>query len=256
MRIFWLFSTAVLLLIAISLVFKVYTVVAKSLFDGTHRFTIVQKSNPIRIYSFAPDVNQIAVLDIATSDVPFEILSKQVKIPVDATVAEKASDYSDDSVANHLKVLFFHYNERQTQMTMIDIARLWLFGQSVDQNEIVYKKIDAAALSEENTFDKIATELFWDDTIANEKQSIQVINASGVSGAGNDFARILSNMGGTVISVTTGKKEIQKTTIQYYRQPSYTVEKIEKILKKKATVSKKRRISDIIITIGKDAVKK
>lgn len=249
MRIFWLFSTAVLLLIAISLVFKVYTVVAKSLFDGTHRFTVVQKSNPIRIYSFAPDVNRIAVLDIATSDVPFETLMNQIKIPIDVTVL---THYSDDSVANHLQFLFFHYNEIQTQMTMIDIARLWLFAQSVDQNERVYKKIDAAALSEEHTFDKIATELFWDDTIADEKQNIQVINASGISGVGNDFARILSNMGGTVISVATGKKDVQKTTIQYYGQSSYTVEKIEKILGKRAVESPKQHISDIIITLGKD----
>lgn len=253
MRIFWLFSTVVVLLIAISLAFKVYTVVAKSLFDGTHRFTIVQKSNPIRIYSFAPDVNQIAVLDIATSDVPFETRMNQIKIPIDVTVL---THYSDDSVPNHLKFWFFHYNEIQTQMTVIDIARLWLFAQSVDQNERVYKKIDAAALSEENTFDKIATELFWDDAIANEKQNIQVINASGISGVGNDFARILMNMGGTVISVTTGKKDVQKTTIQYFGESSYTVEKIEKILGKKAVESPKQHISDIIITLGKDEIEK
>jgi hypothetical protein len=121
---------------------------------------------------------------------------------------------------------------------------------------IVYKKIDGSVLSQENKADNFFHEFFTDETIVNENKSIQVINGTGVSGFGSKFSRMLTNSGATVISVTTARKEVSKTTITYFGESSYTVEKIEKILKEKAKLLQKKGISDIIITLGKDKVEK
>jgi hypothetical protein len=163
---------------------------------------------------------------------------------------------SDDQVENHLKDIFFAYDRLQTNMTVVDIVRLWLFTHSIRSNGIVHKKIEGSLLSQENKADNLLHELFTDETIASENKSIQVINGTGVSGFGSEFSRILANSGATVISVTTARKEVPNTTIKYFGSSSYTVQRIEKILKEKANVLQKKGISDIIITLGKDKVGK
>lgn len=250
LRIFWLFCCTVLFLVLISLIVKGYTIIQKSLFDGTHRFTILQENNPVRLYSFAPDTNTISIVDIASQDKK-KVSLQDIPVPIDATVMDKPSyDAMSNGVDPYLQNLFFHINDTKTAMTPLDLFRLWLFARSVDPTEIVSEKIQI------QDFNKVATELFIDDAIVKENLSIQVVNASGVSGRGNDFSHILTNMGGNVVSVITAKKDSPKTTIQYYGQSSYTVKKLEKIVTKTATVSKKPGISDIVITLGKERIGK
>lgn len=258
LKILGLFCIAVFFLVVISLIFKGYTVLVKSLFDGTHRFTFAQNGNPIRISSFAPDSKTISLLKVTHSAKPNEkSIENIVKIPIDATITDTAvSSPEQGSVDEYLKYLFFHYNAIDTKMTPLDLLRLWFFARSVHQTEILSETVTIFDKdTQANVVDKIAEDLFTDDAIVKENQSIQIVNATGVPGIGTDFARILSNMGGNVVSVSTATKINKKTTVSYYMQSSYTVEKLEKLLNTKAVIMKKKGISDIIITLGKDRVK-
>lgn len=252
LRILMFFFIVVCLLVGISLLLKLAVIVAKSTFDGQHRFTIAEGENPLRIYSFAPDNKTISVLEI-TAQKPVPI-KKLVKMPIDATIA--ATDaLPKESVEDYVKYLFFHSNTVQTNMTVLDFLRLWLFVRTVDPSEIRFENLHISKSLESSAIDTIVKELFSDHTLIQESKSIQVINGTGISGLGNDFSRQLINSGGNVISVTSAHTESKKTYISYYGQSSYTLKKIESIFGKKAKPLQKRGIADIIIVLGKDIVR-
>ncbi|MBP9719008.1 MAG: LytR C-terminal domain-containing protein [Candidatus Levybacteria bacterium] len=246
MRIVGLFCLAVGILVCVSLFFKFATVIAKSTFDGQHRFTILQRGNPVRFYSFAPDSNTISVLDVVTESKTPE---KLIAIPVDTAINDMEYHPDSTEVEEYLRHVFFSINGLQTNMTALDVFRLWLFSRSVHANDIIVEKIEDIS-----KFGRLNAKLFSDETIIQEDKSIQIINATGVVGVGNDFSEQLSTIGGNVISVTTARKIVPKTIIQYYGESSYTLQKIEKMLHKKATSLQKQGISDIIIILGKDSV--
>ncbi len=259
LRIVGLFCLAVAILIGVSIFFKIGILVSKSIFDGQHRFTFIQKGNPVRVYSFAPDIKTISILDVAGDNTSSDHLTKDlIKIPIDASLSSGGivGSFAKGSVQDYLKYLFFHYSDIKTEMTPVDIFRLWLFASGVDTSNITSEKISLSDISESNKLDKLVTQLFSDATLQKENMSIQVINGTGISGWGSDFGQRLTNSGGNVISIITAHIDVPKTSIRYFGQHSYTLKKIEKIMKREAMPMQKHGISDIVITLGKDEIKK
>ena len=68
---------------------------------------------------------------------------------------------------------------------------------------------------------------------------------------GNKIARLIGNLGGNVILVDSSKETESKSKI-VYKNDSYTVRKISKILGVPAEKKEMNSISDVIVIIGKD----
>lgn len=248
-----LFSLLVGGLIFLSLIAKFVIVVKNSSFDGEHRFTIVfpHGTNATSILSFSPGEQSVSLLrvngvgNVAT-------VGKTLEIPVDAQVQSVIASGKD--IPHTLGAMLLRYPTLKTNLTIIDLARLWWFA-----NQLPRHAFSEEVLSIENkeeisdaTVDRLSAELFADATIANEKISIQIVNAAGVGGLGSRFARLVGNMGGNVVAVATSDADSEKTTIRFSGKKTYTLTRLEKTLGVTSTPLPEPGIADIIVTLGKD----
>ncbi len=71
---------------------------------------------------------------------------------------------------------------------------------------------------------------------------------------GNWTSRLLTNLGGSVVLISTASKEEETTSIAYSGKKTYTVERLEKILGLNAVKKETGAIANIVVVIGKDRV--
>ncbi len=235
----FLFIGAIVVLIFASLVFKIAGVIQNSHFDGAHRFTVLM---PKEIVSFAPDDKSISVLKFSSN------VGKTFLIPIDGKVEGEVNLEKD--ISSKLKNILFHYRSVSTNMTIIDIARLWFFTKSVPSRAVTVKEA-VLPLSDAES-DKIAAGFFTDSAISLEHAAVAIKNGTEIAGLGNRLARLITNMGGNVLEVSTPDKNVEVSSIEYYGQKGYTVERLSKILGFTVQKAKNQTLSDITITIGKD----
>lgn len=85
-----------------------------------------------------------------------------------------------------------------------------------------------------------------------EKISIAIVNGTGVAGLGNRIARLITNIGGNVVSVSTSDNLISDSEILYSKENNYTARRIAQILSFKINNKDNMDISDVTIFIGKN----
>lgn len=264
------------LLIIGSILFKAIFLVMQSKYDAVHRFTI-SVVNPdtqtnkklLSIYSFSPDTNTITILRLdGKTLIDGSSLGKYLGIPIDAEIVFKDPEgksaaierlvADDQSMPDGLMGrAFFNFYDLKTKLTQIDILRLFLFAKSTPTHAITEKKLvlDAKGrLPDDITIDKIVAPLFIDAALADEKMSIQIINGTETAGLANRLARILINMGGNVVAVSTSDSIFPRSAIEYVGEKSYTVDRLSKTFGLTAREVQKSGISDIIIKLGKDNI--
>lgn len=248
------FCGFLLVLIIFSLVFKSIQLFQKSGFDGEHRFTIAASfPNDNELISFSPQTNDISIL-LIPKDIGISDIQKKLKIPVDGnvTISVNADNIDSADVSSKITKMAFS-KESDKRVTAIDYLRLYFFTKTIQKSQITIKKITSAEDVLIN--DKIISGLFSDHTISKEQVTIQIINVTGKEGVGNRLARLITNSGGNVISVVTGKTT-DESRVSFIEE-SYTLNRLSKILgfkKEKILEKQNQQISDIIITIGKDGL--
>lgn len=264
------FIVVIGLLIAGSVMLKVFDLVRRSSYDGSHRYTIAVandtsgSSDKNYIVSFVPENNSITVLVVneiqkdgdTTKIVNAQTVGKYVGIPIDSIVFAKNSpitefDTDNKKVDSLLQNIIFSYPSLTTQMTVLDVMRVFFFAKTVPPSSVHIEELEPSI--EEAALDKKVAVLFEDSAISSEKQSVQIINGTDISGFGSRLARIVSNAGGNVVSVISSKEEIESSEIHYTgEKPSYTAKKFARLLRIRLVSVQDTGISDIIIKIGKD----
>jgi len=238
-------------IVAISLIFKIILVVRAGQFNDFQRFTIsVSDSGNTEIMSLFPSAKTIAILKI-DKNIKFSDAGKFLEIPIDGFAV------SDSLGLNQKPARFFfnailNYNNIHTNLTIVDILRLFLFARTVPEGEIIVKKISQDLSSIET--DKIVGRLVSDELVGKDNQTIRIINGTDVAGLGNRLARLIANMGGNVIIVATSGSPQKKSKISYIDKETYTVKRLTKILKYETIRENNNAISDITITIGDDKI--
>ncbi|RJQ36581.1 LytR family transcriptional regulator [Candidatus Microgenomates bacterium] len=257
------FCVLVFFLIIISLFFKVAAIFQNSRFDGAHSFNLViyDQKNALKrneVISFSPDKEEIAILDLV-GDIKYTEVGKTLEIPVDGLIGVENEDFYQIGKGKALDKFFgeivFRKKNIKTDLTIIDLAKLWFFTRSVPEGMIGYKQfsINSNDLeSSESLIDKIANQYFNDNSIFQEKYSIQIVNGTDVFGFGNRLARLVTNIGGNVVSVSSSDKVLENSEIIYSGNNSYTAKRLNKILNFKISKAKDLQSMDIIIKIGKD----
>ncbi|MCL6096149.1 MAG: LytR C-terminal domain-containing protein [Patescibacteria group bacterium] len=232
-----------------SLLFKVLLLINQSRFDNQHRFTISvwDNKNP-EVISFSPNSHSISILKL-DGDARSLNLYRFLEIPIDARIKADFINTSENA-STLLTSLLFKYKNIKSDINVIDIAKLYLFTKTVSPDQIYQKRI--SVLSNESASDKISSSLFSDEKITEENIRVEIVNASGVSGAGGRFARLINNMGGNVVFVSTALNNAKKSSILYSGKRTYTLDRLEKLLEFSVEKNSEKFIGDVIIRIGED----
>lgn len=240
-----LFSAAIIFLIGISLFGKVVSLFQKGKFDNSYPFSVKIENNQRKQFIYlSPKENKISILNINN-------LKDDVStIPQDSQLIS-STEISSSNLSTFFKDLI-EDKKMKTDLTSVDKARIYLFVKSISQENILTQSINSIL---DQKSDKIIYDIFSDEQIISEDLRIEVINATGVYGVGNKLAKMLSNMGGNVIFVKTAEDTGVNSSVLYSGNKGYTVSRLERLLGFKASVNKEKSISDIVIILGKDAVK-
>lgn len=260
LRMVVIFLIGVLVLLGISLCFKVITLAVNSTFDGSHTFIFGVSPHDkhvkkVTLISYAPDRGSIAVLRIANVSSIAEA-GKRLEVPIDGYITTNnttlfENDFGEDKeavLAETKKFLFQSGNT--TNSTFIDHLRLLLYANSVSSHNILSREV--ALPLDDTSLDKVAFFLFADQTISQEKASIAIINGTGIPGLGNRLARFISNMGGNVVSVSTADDILPVSTVAVSKEKLYTSQRIADVLSFPLQDGQERSVADITISIGKD----
>lgn len=238
-----LFSFLVIFLIALSLAFKIGAIVKESRFDGNSLFTVNIGNK--ELISFSPKTSSIFILN---TEGKVGNPGKFIGVPVDGFFVEESFDFNKENITSNLLLMLPKYKDSNTNLTILDITRLYLFSRTVQVSEIGEETVSMGmdALELGNIISN-----FSDPEIVEEKKSIQVINATDTPGLGSRLANLITNMGGNVILVTS--QDLQdKSVIEYSGERGYTVNRLKGILRFNVAEAKEKSVADVIITIGED----
>jgi hypothetical protein len=248
-----LFILCVSVLIIISLVVKTISMIRTSIYDGTHRFTIAitRQDTVLEVVSFDPATTSTDVFALKDSkSMPVSAFGRTFAVIPDATIALPADLQIDLNPSNGMNTIIWHYNQVKTRLTLYDVLRLSLLAKSVP---LANRDVEQVGIPvDENRLDQLLLQNLTDSTISTENVSIQVINASGAPGMGNRLARVISNMGGNVVAVTTSQRRIPHSSIHYFGTETYTLQKLSHLLSYPVLLLDRETIADIVITIGED----
>ncbi len=243
-----LFISAVIFLIVLSLTVRIFTIVKNSKFDGAHAFNIaIYRENDVLLTSILPDTHSVSILTL--KGVLHKPAGQLLGIPVDGQITTR-SQSSEKTLSSHLESVILHTNRGNSDLTLFDAVRLYFFAKGVQSRNVVMHELSLP--QDVNVLDNVAVALFSDGTIASEKVSVGIINSTSVTGLGNRLARVVTNIGGNVVSVSSDDENSKKTSITYYGEKSYTATRLGKILGVEPTQTKTQGISDVTVVIGED----
>jgi len=238
------FGVLVTLIIIVSVAFKIVDVVKNSKFDGKHSFsTALIEGGKTDILFVSPAKGTITLLSLRPQISVAKL--KSLGIPADGYI--QSQNTIDSSAKSTFLQAILHKRSVSTNLTIFDLFRLAIYSQGVSQDSIT---LTNSNLSDPALGNDVST-IFVDPTIEQEKKSVEITNAAGVSGLGNKIAKNITDIGGNVILVNSSPST-QGTSVIYYKEESYTVDRISKMLDVKKIKKEDNSISDITIIIGED----
>ncbi len=237
-----------------SLIFKLINVIAQSHFDNYHRFTIAvfnktAASKDVQVISFSPSSRSISILNLEGETNNLNIY-RLLEVPIDAQVVSNSFASTKSGVSSLLSSLFFSSRNTRGDLTIVDLLRLLLFTKNVLPSNIYETRLSVN--EDEVARDKISSSLFSDDTILGENVRVQIVNTTNIYGLGNRIARLITNMGGNVVLVSTALDPKRKSVIYYSNKRTYTLERLTEILGFPTIKGTTKSIGDVIIIIGED----
>ncbi len=250
-RIAVIFFVFLAFVVGLSLIFKIIGVIGDGKFDSEKRFNLViANKKDTEVMSFSSSKN-LAIFRL-NKNINSLDTGRLLEIPIDGFIESKNLDLNQK-----VNSLFFksalNYQHLKTNLTIIDLFKLYFSTMGVADGDIITKKVGYQMEGAE--IDKILNRLVADELIEKDNQTIQVVNGTDIIGLGNRLARLITNMGGDVIIVATSDSPKKKSVISYMNNKTYTVKRLEKVLGYPAVQEDSNAISDISIIIGEDSIK-
>ncbi len=247
-----IFCALVFLLILMSIALKTLLLIKNSSFDGKNRYNMgIFQETQISVVSFSPATRSIAIINLKGNRLGNNI-SQYVALPIDATFKTSNMVIDKKNLASGMSRVLFHFDDKNTSLTIIDALRLWLFTKDIPIDFIHQRDVSAGDTLAINSF---ASSFFIDPAISSEKTTIEIINATQTFGLANRLAALIANIGGDVVLVSSSDKPQDNSQVLYSGDLSYTVKKLASFLKVKPVKSFKKDISDVTIILGKDVLR-
>lgn len=245
-----IFFVFLILVIGISLLFKAIFIIKASKFDDSRRFTLSVTGRRItEVITLYADSKDMTVFKL-NEKIDASKVGRILEIPIDGFV-DQSSLNLDQEIDSMLTSLIFNYKNLKTNLTIIDFLKLAVYSKIIPGRTINTIEIkDTSEIAINQTFSRLVRE----PLIEKENQTIQIVNATAISGLGNRLAKLITNMGGNVIIVATDDNQKKKSTISYIDQKTYTVKRLQEVLGYEVIEGAKEAISDITITIGENGL--
>jgi len=241
------FLVFILGIIFISLLFKGFLIVKNSKFQDDSRFNfLISNNTERRIISFLPQNHSVSVLKVEGN---VENIHKFLEVPLDGEIKSALLDLGKP-VPLLISNIFYGFKNIKTDLTVLDLFRIFLFTKTTSPGNFTLRTVSTD--SDEATLDKISLILFSDPKIADENLSVEIINATAEYGVGNRLARLITNISGNVVLVSTSQNIQEKSVILHKGKKSYTLKRLSKILGFEVMENKSQSLADITVQIGKD----
>lgn len=133
------------------------------------------------------------------------------------------SGLSSLNIADRANILLTLSQIRFDKIKNIDMGLL--------SEDVVLADGSTAKNVEKENIDNLLSSIFIDDTVRNENIRLEVVNTTSYSGLGNRAARIITNIGGSVVSVASSDSPSQGCQIEVSKskEKSQTIQKLAKI---------------------------
>ncbi len=257
-----LFIFFVLSILFISLILRGVYLIKESRFNASHAFyvEVSDSLSPSRfeIIYFAPDKHTISSLSVKFKSGfhSKENVQELVGIPIDARIIfNNKKDYDNFAkinsriISSKIFYLLSKNNYSYIGLTPIDLVRLWIYAIGVKPDNVTVKEVQLPM--SRDRLDQLDSLIFTDYTLLNDRMSIEVINNTNVAGLASRMARVITNIGGNVVMITSQTDtSLKESSISYFGKYTYTVDRLHKLFGLKVVKLSKPGISDIIINIA------
>lgn len=234
------------LLILVACSIKLLLLFRQSTFDTRYQFVLEEhETAQTRFFVFNPadsSMHRLLFTGVFSTD-----LQRNMGIPVDAVV-NSSQDFSDPDTL--MAKLLIHTSEMTSNLTPIDMMHIFLFRYTIDSAKTL--SLQTSNAEDPTEQDALLTKIFIDKTLYQEGQSVTIVNGTGKVGLGNKIARLLTHIGGNVVSVITAQENSAVSTVTYTGNSSYSITRIASLLHLPEVHSSLAMISDITITLGTD----
>lgn len=252
LRTFLFFCLVVVLIILVSLSYRIFQLTKNSKFDGSSGFIMAvlqEDGKKAVIYTVDPLEESLSQV-VVSGRTSLPNLRQELSLPIEGRIKKKTV-----SETTKLPLEFTSYSlysqPDALDISFIDAIRLWLYSQTVSQTNT--RSLSLTWPDDQERFGTDAAQYFIDSRLEKDKQSIRIVNGTSVSGLGGRLDQLLGRVGASVISVTTSHGSIQASKIIYYGEKSYTVERLSKVIPFPLEQREGTSISDILIEIGEDS---
>ncbi len=285
----WIFIAGFLILL--SLFWKTYDTLRKSIWDGKNRINFVLSGDEVVLISFAPEEPSLTLLPLPKNlqiDVIYGYGKYRVEVVSSLGELEKKDNLlpaslqenfgvpvegwivsTSDSKEEILRELGRQILGRgKTNFSRWDLVRLWWGISKLRPGEIEILDLgrlnilSSVKLPDGTTVFQIdfgqldlkIQKIFSDSLIKKENFSIEVLNGTSYRGLAERGARIVANTGGRVVWV--GNSELQiadcRLQIEKNKKRAYTVKKISKIFNCQLEEKKEGGRAEITLILGED----
>ncbi len=238
------FICTVVLFLLVGVSVKLTLLFMSSSFDGTHQYilSLNSKSNPSELIVYSPQTKSASLVTIHGGN------AQGIDVPVDAS-ANVPYIHSIPKLTQNI----FAASDKDN-MTILDAIRLFLFVNSLNQDSFHYQEITLPLSAVDR--EKLFSNLFFDNGLYADNESVAVINATGESGIGSKVAHMLTTIGVNVISVTSSDPQATSILTSSHTQ-SYTAQRIAKLFRvHPQNTGSAGSLSDSTLTIGKDSLER
>lgn len=252
LRLAFFFCALVVLASTVALIFKAVTIVKSSIYDGSHRFTVyIEKTSLVgEVISLDPQNKTLSKVSI-TSKALLSSPSTLFGIPIDAIVTlEGNTNTNIGTSSTEIFDLLFKKHTSKPPLSDYDLLRLGLLARSISPESS--KQVQLSLPIDNQTVDTQLEGLFTDTAMVTENKTVAVVNSSGGAGIGGRVERVLTKLGLTVISVTTGRDDVKTSHVEYRTEPTYTAQKISTLFHFPLQKMTEEYASDITVVIGED----
>lgn len=236
------FIALIIFLIIFSFFVKAFIVFKQSKYDGDNPLNVLISGEKYAVYAISPSEKKLSVINLDESLDSEKDIEELLGITIDARIEPNGDRESNFST--HL------LNNSKTDLNIFDRIRILLFVKSAGSKSVVSESIESDLSASQ--INETVYKLIADSRIEDEGKTIEVINASSADGIGSKIARIISNIGGNVVLISTSKDVSQKSTLEYRREKGYTVNRLSKNLGIEAEKTDNESIADIVVIIGED----
>lgn len=280
-------------------IFGVIKVIREAVWDGQSKANLIIDSDEIYLASFDPQAEKLAVVSIPAETyigVPFgfgfypfgsvydlgemekrggEVLALAAQeffaTPVEGWVKLpkgqleiKNREVAKREIAKLLGRLMrsFGGEEAKTNLTVLDKVRLWWQIRNVRFDKVTFYDLEESGVTQTPSLGRIDTLLgpfLADEKIQEESLKIAVLNSTGESGLGNRIGRLITNLGGEVITLGNIEGKFPTCLIKAQKEDlsKKTVQKLKKIYSCNVEGSEVlENRADLVFIVGEDYRKK